>query len=180
MPPAVARWLFDTASLTRRLRARCPGGFAVRVLRQRRQRPGFSERRLLDLPMGAMAVVREVQLQCHGRPWVFARTVIPLHTLTGRCRRLSRLGTRPLGEMLFTSPGMRRYEVQVARLVPGQPLFAAATAGLRPCPAEAWGRRSVFALAGRPLLVTEIFLPELLGRASDSGAGPSVSMRGRR
>jgi chorismate-pyruvate lyase len=37
-------------------------------------------------------------------------------------------------------------------------LFAAAVRGLRHHPAGIWGRRSVFRLGGKPLLVSEFFL----------------------
>ena len=66
------------------------------------------EARALGLRLGAWAWIREVQLLGDGQPWVFARTLIPADTLRGRGRRLTRLGTRPLGEVLFTDPGVRR------------------------------------------------------------------------
>jgi len=105
--------------------------------------------------------VREVRLLCDGQPWVFARTVIPVRTLTGPRRRLSRLGKKPLGAVLFADRSMMRSGIEIARLSPGQPLFTRATAGLSQSLANIWGRRSAFFLNHHPLLVSEIFLPAI-------------------
>jgi len=55
---------------------------------------------------------------------------------------------------------MRRGRVELAEILPGQAVFAAATVHTRHQPAAIWGRRSVFRLSGKPLLVSEIFLPD--------------------
>ena len=111
------------------------------------------------MPAGQRAIVRQVQLLCDGQPWIYARTVIPVTSLRGRLQRLAHLGTRPLGGMLFADPAMRRGTVQLARICAGQALYAMATSSLQQPPAEIWGRRSVFRIANKPLLVSEIFLP---------------------
>lgn len=162
IPEEVLGWLLDPQSLTRRVQALCRACFRVEVVSQQRERPMFNERRLLEMGEKHLAVVRQVRLWCGNQPWVFARTVIPNQTLTGPLRRLAHLGDKPLGAMLFASPSLRRFEVQVARLLPQHNLFAMATDNLNSKPGEIWGRRSVFHLHGRPLLVSEIFLPQLL------------------
>jgi len=159
LPAELSSWLLDTASLTLRLQQLCPGSFRVRVLSQAGGAPRTDEAQLLGMPQGQRAIVRQVQLLCDGQPWIYARTVIPVTSLRGRLRRLAHLGNRPLGGMLFADRGMRRGTVQLARIRAGQALHAAATSGLQPPPAEVWGRRSVFRISGRPLLVSEIFLP---------------------
>ncbi|MCB1759386.1 MAG: chorismate lyase [Gammaproteobacteria bacterium] len=162
IPDQIYPWLWDRASLTARLKSACrDAGFSVRLLRQGWGRPLYSEARLLEMRRGGRAIVREVQLLCGDTPWVFARTLIPAVSLRGPARRLAHLGDRPLGEVLFADPRMRRGETQVARLLPRHPLFATATRGLVPRPGEIWGRRTLFYLSSRPLLVNEIFLPGL-------------------
>lgn len=159
IPPDLRCWLLDPASLTHRVEQACTGGFHVELLKQGWARPMLNERLLLNLRHGAAGFVRQVRLVCRGEPWVFARTIIPRATLSGPRRRLARLGNKPLGAVLFADPGMRRGDLQLARIRPGEQLFATATRGLQPAPLEIWGRRSVFYLGGRPLLVSEIFLP---------------------
>jgi len=160
LPPGLRDRLLDPSSLTRRLQLTCGPQFCVRVLAQGWGRPLASERRALGMKRGGRALIREVQLMCGDTPWVFARTVIPVRTLRGRQRRLARLGSRPLGAALFADPRLERGEVEIARLVPGDGLYLrAATKG---APHGIWGRRSVFTLKGKPLLVSEFFLPPLV------------------
>ncbi len=157
------QWLFDSGSLTRRLQQACDGCFRVRVESQGWARPRLDEYRALGLRWGRVALIREVHLLCAEQPWVFARTVIPLSTLRGPERRLAQLGSRPLGAVLFADPHMQRDPVEVACIRPGSRLYAAAVQGVRRRPAQIWGRRSVFRLGDKPLLVSEIFvLPERL------------------
>ena len=61
--------------------------------------------------------------------------------------------------MLFADPGMRRDIVELACLRKGEDLYATATRSLQVKPATVWGRRAVFRIAHKPLLVTEGFLP---------------------
>lgn len=156
--PALWDWLLDTGSLTHRLRQRCRC-FRVAVRRQCWERPAADERRVLEMRAAERALIREVHLLCGDTPWVFARTVMPVSSLRGRRRRLMHLGDKPLGAALFADPHLCRGALEVARLRRGESLYE--QAGSRDA-AEIWGRRSVFRLQGRPLLVTEIFLPALL------------------
>lgn len=160
IPRPLCSWLLDTASLTLRLQQLCPEDFRVRVLSQVAGRPRLDEARALGMDPGGKALIRQVQLLCDGKPWVYARTIIPMSSLRGRLRRLASLGTRPLGGMLFADPGMRREIVELACIRKGQALYAEATRGLRTKPAEVWGRRAVFRIARKPLLVSEVFLPD--------------------
>ena len=161
LPCETLAWLLDPASLTRRVVAVCHGHFRVEVVSQGWRRPSLNEARALGVPPAGYAFVRQVYLLCDERPWVFARTVIPRTTLTGHERRLAHLNTRPLGEVLFADPSMRRGDVEIARLTSGDDLYQYATQRLAAAPAAIWGRRSLFTLSGKPLLVNEIFLPDI-------------------
>ena len=162
VPDAAWSWITEPASLTRRVQEGCPGVFDLRLLRQDWGEALPSERRLLRADRQDLELIREVELLCDGTPRVFARTVMPARSLIGRTRELTRLGTRPLGAVLFADPTTRRGTVEFARLSPAHALFAVAmthAAGERP--AELWGRRTVYRYGGRPLLVNEIFLAVL-------------------
>ncbi|MCK5639513.1 MAG: chorismate lyase [Gammaproteobacteria bacterium] len=159
IPQSLLSWLLDQSSLTLRLQQACGGNFSVRVLSQHWSSPGPDEANLLGLRRGERALVRQVHLLCDGQPWVFARTVIPVSTLRGRGRRLSQLGSRPLGEVLFADPSISRGTMQIASIHPGQVLFRRATSLLDVEPETIWGRRSLFYMGRRPLLVNEVFLP---------------------
>ena len=103
------------------------------------------------------ALVRKVLLCCNDQPLVYARTVIPVTTIQGAQRRYANMGNRPLGAMLFADRTMRREAVEVAML-PATDVANQYTSINEPI----WGRRSVFRVSGKPLLVNEYFLPELL------------------
>jgi chorismate--pyruvate lyase len=141
--------------LTQKLVEKSQGDFHVEVLKQSIQAVHFSERQALGIASRQWAVVREVILYGQQLAWVYARTVIPLATLHGPLRRLHYLGNKPLGEQLFTDPSMQREPMQIAQIQAQQlpPALALNQA--------TWGRRSVFRLANKPLLVSEIFLPAL-------------------
>ena len=171
LPAGLGAWLFDPGSLTRRLRQACSGFFRVQVLGQTWARPLPSEAELLAVDHRRYVWTREVQLFCDTEPWVFARTVIPPVTLRGRGHRLQYLGDRPLGEVLFTDPRTRRGEVEIARITPAQRLHQRAFGKFAEAPTVIWGRRSLFRIDGRPLLVYEVFLPDLpLSCSSDKGS----------
>jgi len=159
VPPELANWLLDPGSLTARLIQVCPGRFYVRVLSQVWATPQHNEIRRLRMRERQMSLIREVYLCCDEQPLVFARTVIPRRTLTGKQKHLAGLGSRPLGAVLFADPHMHRDEIEVARLSPREQLFHKAVAALVDKPSRIWGRRSVFYLNNKPLLVNEIFLP---------------------
>jgi len=156
-------WLEDRGSLTRRLQAASGGNFAVQVLRQEFALPTASEARALNLAQRRWALIREVVLIGHDMPWVYARSVLPLATLSGRLRHLRQLSNRPLGQVLFNAGNMCRDPVQIARLpctaLPEGLSITATSALARPQPTLLWGRRSVFRVDDKPLLVAEFFLP---------------------
>jgi chorismate--pyruvate lyase len=162
VPIGIQSWLRDEGSLTRRVIQACATGrFRVRLLHQGWGSPLYSEARFLRLRRGEATLIREVELLCDECPWVFARTLIPATSLKGPVIRLTQLGEKPLGAVLFSDPQIIRGITQMARLQPRHPLFAAAAAHLAPAPKELWGRRTLFHIAKRPLLVNEIFLPDI-------------------
>jgi chorismate--pyruvate lyase len=149
------RWLLDEGSLTKRLVA-ASQHFHVRVLGQYFARPHQNETRLLHLPQRQHCLIREVILHCDQRPVVFARSLMPLDTLNGPFRYLRKLGSLPLGALLFADPGLKREEFEIAYA--GAASFDVPSL-LGPQPEALWGRRSKFRLRGKQLLVGEIFLP---------------------
>ncbi len=161
IPPGLRRWLSEEHSLTGRLKRLCPGLFSLRLLVQRSGRPLPDERTSLKLPHAHIAMIRQVQLLCGETPLVYARSVIPLATRNGAHRQLTHLGARPLADVLFASQTMQRGEMEFAHLQAGQQLHAQAVEALGHRHGEIWGRRSLFRLKNKPLLVTEVFSPEL-------------------
>ena len=154
LPIDVRTWLLDKGSLTQRLIRASDGNFCVKVLAQGWQCPKPSEETLLGMSSRRIAIVREVLLCCNNQPWVFARSVLPVDTLTGRLRYLRHFSDRPLGALLFSDPSMKRRSFEVA-LFDDRHIPPSERRG-----GQYWGRRSRFELSDKPLLVSEIFLPD--------------------
>ena len=108
LPALLRPWLFAEGSLTQRLIAASGGDFRVRLLSQSWRRPVLAEARLVDLAPTAHALVREVILYGAGQAWVYARSILPVQTLTGDLRRLRKLQNSSLGALLFTYPHLQR------------------------------------------------------------------------
>lgn len=157
LPSNIRSWLFDASSLTARLIRRSSSNFHVELLSQEIRRPNFDENKVLGIKNHQYALIRQVHLCFGSQVMVYARTVIPLSTLTGTERRYGNLGTRPLGAMLFSDQSMRREEVMVTKLLPNSPLYKNTGAQ----EGAIWGRRSVFFVGNKPLLVSEYYLPDL-------------------
>lgn len=155
-PLTAAPWLLDTGSLTAHLRRKSGGHFRVQVLSQRWGLPRLSERRLLGMGDRDWGLIREVLLCCHDQPWVYARSILPARSLSGHLRRLRGLDSRPLGHLLFTDRSMRRIPYEICHTAAADlPLCE-----LQDSAAMLWGRRSCFVFGERPIMVSEIFLPD--------------------
>lgn len=160
LPEDVQSWAYETGSLTQRLRDYYGDAVAVKVLQQQWRTPFLSERRLLKLSENRYSLIREVLLHADGKPLILARTIIPARTLKVAKRSLAHLGSRPLGEVIFSYPKLARLEMDVALASPAIWTRAAiAEAGIT---GPAWGRRTVYAIRCRQMLVSEFFLPAAL------------------
>jgi chorismate--pyruvate lyase len=153
--PALQEWLCDSGSLTARLLTQSAGKFRVQVVRQLMGRPTLNERNALGMEQPALAMIREVILYGHNQPWVFARSILPLTTLTGRLRHLRKQNNRPLGAFLFSQPHLRRSAIAVALISRDHAYVPQDLINDQ----LLWGRRSIFYLQQKPLLVSEVFLP---------------------
>lgn len=161
LPKALAPWMLNTGSLTQLLIQVCPEPFHVELQAQYYGIPRFNERRSLGLKKRSYCMIRQVLLYCGNMPVVFARTIVPLSTLTGKQRRLACMGNHSLGAALFSDRTMRRDKMEIACIRPGQYFFLQACKTLAEKPDKIWGRRSVFYLRNKKLLVSEFFLPTI-------------------
>jgi chorismate--pyruvate lyase len=94
---------------------------------------------------------------------VFGHTVVPRHCTASDWPLFSALGERSLGTTLFYDPRVERGQLEFARLRAGHPLVGrvrAAAGGLEET--VYYARRCVYRRRQGLLLVTEVFLPEVL------------------
>ena len=162
-PAFLQSWLTDRESLTRRLIYQCnqqQGQFRVVVFQESWEKPLRSEAKTLGMKSNELGFVRQVHLFCDDKPWVYAKTVIPRETLHGELQKLTKLGTQPLGAVLFANKHISRGSIEIAKITKKHAMFEAAVIK-NPTLQTIWGRRSIFKIKEKPLLVSEIFLPDL-------------------
>lgn len=158
-PRALRPWLTETGSLTARLKTKFPA-LRVNVLKQGWQRPLRDETYPLRLSRtNTLTAVREVLLQQNDTPLVFAHSITPRNALYGGFHLLSRIGSLPLGALLFANPTITRSPLAWCQIDHRHLLWQKAHAVTGPLPPRLWARRSVFFSGRDCLLVTEVFLP---------------------
>lgn len=154
-------WLIDRGSLTLRLQKSYPI-FVVKPVHVGYAKPILDEALRLGLPGYKTALIREVLLIGNHQSVVFAHSVLPRASLRGAWNGLGRLGNKPLGAALFANPQVKRAPLRFKKLSPHHVLYQHAAQHLATKPVYLWARRSVFSLNCATILVTEIFLPQLL------------------
>ncbi len=108
----------------------------------------------LGLPEAGEGWVREVYLRGNGNNWVFARSVAARSALLDGGLNMDELGTRSLGELLFSDPAFVRGTLEVS-------LPRGLAARCRRSARGLWARRSRFDRGALSVLVAEVFLPAL-------------------
>lgn len=138
-------WLMDNKSLTERLRAHCDELFVdvLGIYDVKKNVLSSKEIQLLGLQN---CLVREVILSGDHVPWVCARTLIPNSTLTGQEKDIANIGAMPLGQRLFSDKSTRRDAIETACIKVDEQYL--------------WARRSRLWTNDKPLLVSELFLPQ--------------------
>lgn len=154
-------WLRDTGSLTQRIQQRCVR-FSVRNVKSGLSRIAPDESALLGIAPQRLAWSREVFLCADEQPVVFAHSACAATELRGAWQAVRGLGNKPLGALLFSHPQVGRQPLHYKALHAHHPLYRRAASVLTDPPARLWARRSLFYLHNTPLLVTEVFLPEIL------------------
>jgi len=157
LKPMLRNWLLDPASLTARLKQHSQQ-FRVEVLGQKIASCNAAEANE-DIVAGEQVLVREVLLYCDDIPQVFARSLLPLKSLTGDQQQLAQLGTQSLGQVLFNHPNLLRKKIEVAKFNEQSTVANIAQHLALKVEQPMWGRRSVFMLNNKPLMVAEVFLP---------------------
>lgn len=161
IPAEVIGWIALDTSMTARLSQVAGQKIDVEVLRQAEAPLRPDEEPLFGDPT-APALVREVCLSASGQSLLVARTALTSVKLQTH-PTIVKLGNTALGSLLFAGPRPCPFTVrEYARLRPGDSLYDLVRSRHASGADEYWGRRTLFWLFDEPLLVTEIFLPELL------------------
>ncbi len=161
LPVPLGHWISHAGSFMERLRRHGVESPQVQLLRQTWQLPALNEKRALGLTTRAYALIREVLIYSKGKKWMYARTVFPRKTLTGKQLCLARLKNRSLGSVLFKDPTIQRSSFDVICLSETMPFHHYILQQAHIQADQLWARRSQFMLHQKPLLLTEVFLPDI-------------------
>jgi chorismate--pyruvate lyase len=158
VPAGLRPWLEEPGLLTARVRAACGPATALRLLKLEPAPIDARVRRRLGVE-DAIGFVREIEISCGATRWIFAQSIFPQSTVQQH-PWLRDLGDNGLGESLSSIEDVRREPLEYVELRDRDALAVAA--GAVPArDAPLWARRAVYRLAGWPILVQEVFLPEL-------------------
>lgn len=142
VPDNVLSWLYEQGSMTKRLEQYCQRVTVVPYTQRYVTRDALSEDEAQSLPVSEHYWLREVIMFGDNIPWLLGRTLIPQETLTGEDQQLIDIGAVPLGRYLFSHDNLSRDYIQIGQQN------------------SRWIRRSLLRLSEKPLLLTELFLPE--------------------
>jgi chorismate--pyruvate lyase len=170
IPPSVNEWVRKPFVLSEALRRVCDN-FSVKISDQATKPLYADEIAVLKCYESEMGYVRETYLGDTTNPLVYARVSMPESTYEAYKIELENLGSRPIGEtLLYKDPTFTRSEFEVKRLTQDDELlfdtlvhhqFYRAVIAKDTNSRELWARRSVFTLSGNPLLITEVFMPDM-------------------
>lgn len=163
---AYRKWLIDDGSLTARLKVRY-ADFAVQPILLKNSKSFTDESALLGYKANQQALIREVLLMGNNQAVVFAHSVLPRASLRGAWHGLGKLGNKPLGATLFANPRVKRTALQYKKLLPCNPISMRVSEHLQIIPITLWARRSIFSLNCAKILVTEVFLNDILNEIND-------------
>ena len=162
-------WLSDTGSLTQKIESVIGQKLEVLVLQGCRQNLNSDESRYFHFKIKRCRL-REVLLCINGIPLVMARSIIPNSSSSGSNHEVLRLGKKPLGAVLFAKTRMhskKKSHRVISRLDKKSALWKKCFQQYPELPSVSWARRTLYQLKGRPLLVSEVFLPALLNYPSN-------------
>lgn len=163
LDPALASWLQEKGSLTQRIQSVCHSAtsFNLRVIKHHFDLPHRDELTLLNVP--GRVRTREVVLRNGNTPYVFAHSIVARADITGAWACMEGIGEQSLGSVLFSDPAVTRGELSFHCCNARHPLYRKAIDFCSVPPSQLWARRAVFLREDRPLVVTEVFLPAILG-----------------
>jgi chorismate--pyruvate lyase len=166
LPASFRAWMLDPGSMTVRMEHLCRQ-VEVHVLTNQDDQMTDEERQYLPSIQGDRAWIREVIMTCDQVPWLFGRTVIPLSGAKASLPELTKLKTTPLGKVLFADPTTTRSGYQFAYLTPDNFYVQRCRQSIQSPSEPLWARRSIFHYQGKPLILTELFLPQMIHALQD-------------
>lgn len=155
-------WLLKPFVLSQAMRD-CAGELNVKRIKEELALPTKEEVARLALD-NVQAWIRQIYIIGDNLPFSYAKVVVPIETYQKFQSDFDNLKDNLLGEkLLYTRDDLTRSPFEYACIMQGSPLYndAVDILPINKQPAYLWARRSVFNMSIYPLLVTEVFLPDM-------------------
>ncbi len=161
-PPKYQSWLTHRSGLSQAFKQQCQQ-FNIDVVSQQFDTPSQYECFRLNIPYTDQALVRCSMLCGDQSAWCYARTIIPSATYQHYQEEFEALGNQPIGEQFIYRQNFTRGPLQIASLSKkmdencSQEFIPILSTYQDPL----WARNFKINLTHGPLLITEVFLPEV-------------------
>jgi len=161
IPSHVLNWLAEPHSLTLKIKGTFAEPFSVQLQGQGLSKPFLTDAQCLQQRVCHHALVREVLLKVGDEAVVFARTTLS-KKVAQNLQELTHLGTKPLGEVIFSYPDLRRVGLDFAKIKVSHLsiLMQQQLVG----ESYIWARRNTYEINKRTFIVSEFFLPAIFSR----------------
>jgi|TARA_B110000503_G_scaffold135514_1_gene216269 chorismate lyase len=136
-------WLLEDGSITQKISDMAI--FKLEIIRDRLGLASIGEYWALRLCPQPVRV-REVILSGNNQPMVYAKSIIPRSTSNKGYPALGKIGSKPLGDLIFTSNLFIKESRMFASFVK------------HGYPSKIWGRRTNYSVQGYPFSIMEVFL----------------------
>ena len=137
----IKSWLVEKGPITKRIKSE--ESFQLNLLKDEISYVEDVEKEFLDVISNNIKV-REVILMGNNIPRVYAKSLIPIRTIDEGFSKLGKLGTKPLGDILFEKEIFKKTDVVYAQFQDKDSIF--------------WGRKTKYIVKNMPLSVMEVFL----------------------
>jgi chorismate--pyruvate lyase len=155
-------WLRTRKSVTRQIEKQRHITLHVRMLHQGWDYPEHDEAILLGLTRKEKVWVREIHLIYAQQVFIYGRSLFTQHVRQHELNQFRQFNQRPLGYFLFSRAHLVRDPFVFAKLTPHHATYHRALHTLPLNPTHLWARCSRLTLEQQPILLTEVFLPDLL------------------
>ncbi|ORU91235.1 MAG: 4-hydroxybenzoate synthetase [Cycloclasticus sp. symbiont of Poecilosclerida sp. N] len=161
MPPRVLDWLTEPYSLTLKIKKTFVQPFNVQLQGQGLSKPFLADSRCLQQHICHHALIRETLLKVGDEAVVFARTTLP-RKVARELQELTHLGTKPLGEVIFSYLDLQRVGLDFAKIKVDHlsPLMQQQLVG----ESYIWARRNTYRVNKQAFIVSEFFLPAIFSK----------------
>jgi len=139
----IKSWLIESGPITKRISDN--EDFELNLIRDEVDEVDERDKKYLGNITGDIKV-REVILLGNKVPKVYAKSLIPVHTVEEGFSKLGSLGTKPLGDILFEKNIFKKVDVLYSTFKHEVNIF--------------WGRKTKYLVKNLPFSVMEIFLIE--------------------